>query len=138
MPNCTSAMAFLLQLMAFPSKTTNMLVYGATSALDLFRLVVLPLYVRSESSSSRDMVILTGCSSSSSSRSGASGRTSGQWLTYFIRRSWRNDRSNPTWVDGEEVGAGAEADPWLRLSPTSPSSTHPPESSNSKPGRSKC
>lgn len=50
MTNCTSTMVFLLQLM-FTSKTINILVYGATSALDLLRLV-LQLHVTSDSSSS--------------------------------------------------------------------------------------
>lgn len=61
------------------------------------------------------------------SRSGASGQTSGQWLTYFVRPSWRNDRSSPTWVDGEEEEAeGPHPIPSLRLSATLLSSAHPP------------
>lgn len=56
----------------------------------------------------RDAVPLVSCSSS---RSGASGQTPGQWLTYFIRPSWRNDRSIPTWVDGEEEAADGAAEP---------------------------
>lgn len=51
MTNCISTMAFLPQLM-FTSKTINILVHDATSALDSLRPVVLQLYVRSESSSS--------------------------------------------------------------------------------------
>ncbi|KAI9548043.1 hypothetical protein NQZ68_013061 [Dissostichus eleginoides] len=41
-------------------------------------------------------------SESPHSSSGASGQTLGQRLTYFIRLSGRRDRSNTTWVDGEE------------------------------------
>lgn len=58
-----------------------------------------------------DVVLLISCTSG---RSGASGQTSGQWLTYFIGLSWRNDRSIPSWVDGEEGAVDGAAEPGLK------------------------
>lgn len=71
-------------------------------------------------------------SESPHSSSGASGQTLGQRLTYFIRLSGRRDRSNTTWVDGEESeegeGGGREAELGRRVlaNPPAPSVGHIP------------
>lgn len=63
---------------------------------------------------------------SSSSSFGASGQTPGQRLTYFIRLSWRRDRSNTTRVDREEEDRGGELGRRGSANPPAPSVCHIP------------